>query len=149
MRSVPRKVSERDAHFAEQQLQLGDNVLTHSSKILDQQIENIAKLGAVIGLVKDTFDLQLTRQKETSDLLDKFKNTEEIVEQFKKEAWKKYADAKKLILSFSNVKAMGWPSLPEESLPILAKALSKFGDASDFVLEEEKKRDPYDFAKVL
>ncbi len=142
------KTSEHNEKSSNQQFQLGENILSRSSEILTQQIQNIEKLGAVIDLVRNTFDLQLKREESQSELLNKLTETNEIVDQFKKEFQKKYADATKLILSFENVKAMEWPYLPDEAQNIVTRARSKFEDVPSFVLQEEEKKSPYVFAKV-
>lgn len=146
---LQRLSSVRDGQFATQQLQLGENVLTHSSGILTQQIQNIEKLGAVIDLVRKTFEFQHEREEKQRDLVEQLAKTDKLLDQFKKDFQKKYSDAAKLILNFKDVKAMEWPSLPDEAQNIATRARSKFEDVSSFVLQAEEKKDPYGFAKVL
>ena len=145
---MSRNASVRDEKYANQQFQLGENVLSHSSGILTQQIQNIEKLGAVIDLVRKTFQLQHEREEKQINVAAQLDETNKLLDQFKNDYQKKYADAAKLILNFKDVKAMEWPSLQDEAQNIATRARSKFEDVSSFVLQEEKKKNPYIFAKV-
>lgn len=114
-----------------------------------KQLENIEKLNSVIGLVEKTFDLQHKREEAQSNLVDELKHMKIIIEEFEKEAEEKYRDAKELILSLADVKAMNWPKLTDEVQYIAAKARNKFEEVSRVVLRKEEEQNPYELAKVL
>jgi hypothetical protein len=141
---------DRDMQSAQQQLSLGSTVLTHSSEILSQQIENINKLGGVINLVRGAFDLQLKREKEQSKLAKKFDETNKVVDQFIKDFQTKFDEAAGLIIqNFENYKAMDWPAITDEALNLSAKGRNKFEEIPSFILDEERKKRPHYLAWVF
>jgi len=115
----------------------------------DKQLDNIVKMNAVIGLVEKTFDLQHKREESQSNLVDKLRHMETIIDAFEKEAEEKYSDAKELIFSLADVKAMDWPRLSDEALNISYRARIKFDEISKIVLQKEEERNPYELAKVF
>jgi tetratricopeptide (TPR) repeat protein len=124
------------------------NIQDRERPFEQRQLENIEKLNSVISLVEKTFDLQHKREEKQSHLVDELANMKKIVEQFEKESEERYVDAKELILSLADVKAMEWPNLPNEVQNITAKARNKFEEVSRVVLMKEERQHPYEIAKV-
>jgi hypothetical protein len=140
----------RDTKSAEQQINLGNNVLTHSNDILAQQIDNINKLGSVIALVRDTFQLQFNREKAQSNLVEMLNATNKVVEQLQNDFQRKFDDAAQLMLNnFKNYKAMDWPSISDEALNLAARARTKFEGVPAHILEKEKINRPYELAWIF
>lgn len=114
-----------------------------------KQLENIEKLNSVIGLVERTFALQHKREEAQSNLVDELKQMQIIIKELEKEAEEKYRDAKELILSLADVKAMNWPKLTDEAQYIADRARNKFEEVSRVVLRKVEEQNPYELAKVL
>ncbi len=112
------------------------------------QLQNIEKLNSVISLVEKSFDLQHKREEAQSKLVEEMEHMKIVIEQVEKEAKDKYRDARELILSLEDVKAMSWPILTDEIRAIAKNARDKFEQVSSIVLREEEEQHPYELAKV-
>ena len=129
--------------------QQADKIEKREEPFAKAQLENIDKLNSVISLVEKTFDLQHKREEAQSTLIDELNHMKSIIKEFEEEAEEKYSDAKELILSLTDVKAMNWPKLTDETQYFAARARNKFEEVSRVVLRKEEKQNPYELAKVF
>jgi tetratricopeptide (TPR) repeat protein len=123
-----------------QQLSMGATVLSRTDNMLAQQIEGITKLGAVIELVRDSFDLQLKRE---TDL----KQITKLLDDFNGHYRNAYRNMAERTLSLK-VSRMGWTSLSLAQAELAAGARAEFRSIPESVLTESEKASPYEFAKV-
>lgn len=121
----------------------------HEGNIISEQIDNMQKLGAVIALVEESFKLKLEQEQKVDDLYKDLAKNSEILNSILKDGEKKYAEVARDILSLKTVKAMEWPSLQDESLNMAATARNKYDSIILPVLQQQEKKDKYEFAKVL
>jgi tetratricopeptide (TPR) repeat protein len=136
----------RERAFYEQHQQ--EN-LKREGNILSEQIDNMHKLGGVIDLVEKSFNLKFSQEQKMEDLYEDLKKNSEILDSIIEDGEKKYAEVARDILSLETVKAMKWPSLPDESLNMAEKAGNKFDSIILPVLQRQEKKEKYEFAKVL
>lgn len=150
---MARESSEREARFTEQRLSLGANVLAQSDEMLSKQIENIAKLGQVIGLIKETFALRLKEEEEYKNRLDQLSETvsdlQSKVTVVRENFEEQYERVKVIIINFRNLSRMDWPRLSSEQEQLAARARALFGVIPEFIIHEQEAKDRYDLALVI
>jgi hypothetical protein len=143
------KIDNRQEQGFDQQLAIGQSVLSRSSDIISEQIRNITNLGNIIDVVHRTHALQLQREEAQSDLQKKLDETSQIVNSIQADFTQKFVETKNLIFQLKDVKAMEWPKLPEELKNIAIRARSKFEDIPSHILHSAENKDAYDYAHML
>ena len=125
--------AKREADFASQQLDLGKKVLTHSDEMLAKQIESITKLSGVIGLIQQTFELQVKGAKEQQQLTAQLQIVTDWVNVVNKEFKEKYAAVEKAIFTFKKHSALDWTSLSDEEQKLANVARRTFETIPYFI----------------
>ena len=113
------------------------------------QLDNVVKLGGVIALVRQTFEMQLKREEAQSSLLTNLKETDDIVTQFKVGFHNQYKEAADHLMELSGIKAMEWTMLSDEEQGLATRSRTKLEGIPAFVLTEERQKDPPAYAKVM
>ncbi len=139
---------ERGAKFAEQQLSLGNNFLSRSDAMLSGQIESITKLGDVIDLVRKTYETQLKREEKQSEDHERLEKMNEIVSGFTEHYQSQYNHSRDLILTFKDHSRMAWTHLSPQEESLTTRARMYFETIPEFVLSQQRTKDPYEFAQV-
>jgi hypothetical protein len=98
----------RQQQSADLQLKFGEHMVGSSGDMLSKQVENIGKLGAVIGLVRDTFQLHLEREQAQSKIFSDIQEANAWIVEFHKESEEKFNSAKEVLSNFFTLSAMDW-----------------------------------------
>ncbi len=107
-----------------------------NDRIVDAQIESIAKLKDVIELVRQSFEHQVESTKNATLV------TELMVD------LDKYASVRDRILPFQNISRMDWPNLGIFQFRLAEGARDDFRAIPACLLRQDEKREPYDVARV-
>jgi tetratricopeptide (TPR) repeat protein len=149
---VSRAAATRDSSFAQQQLQLGENVLSRSGDMLTRQIDGIEKLGGVIELVKKTFEMQLTRVGDVEKLLQRLGETDEVVASFTKHFREQYRHVRELMFTFRHHSRVDWTKLTDQEVTVASRALTIFetipNSVLDSLLREDSGKNRFELAQV-
>ena len=126
--------------LVQQQVLIGEELTKRSKELVDHEIESMANLRTVIGLVAESFSLQVKREKGleeftalAADLNEHYKSS--------------YARAKEAILSLK-VSRMGWATLPITQYRIAERARAEFQAIPMRYLKREEEAAPLEFASV-
>jgi len=126
--------------LVEQQVDIGKKLMEGSGELVKYQIESVGKLRDVIGLVAESFSLQVKREKGleeftalAADLNEHYKTS--------------YARARDGILSLK-VSRMGWATLPLTKFRIAERARAEFHTIPERFLKLEAEGRPLEFAGV-
>jgi len=138
---VSKAAAARDSSFGQQQLQLGENVLSRSGDMLGRQIDGIEKLGGVIELVKKTFEMQLTRVGDVEKLLQRLGETDEVVASFTKHFREQYRHVRELMFTFRHHSRVDWTRLTDHEVAVASRALTVFETIPNSVLNSLLKED--------
>ncbi|MBN2007767.1 hypothetical protein JW960_00310 [candidate division KSB1 bacterium] len=138
----------RAAQFDKQQLALGDTIVSKSSDMLSKQIDSIGKLGAVIGLVQQTFKMQLEREKSQKVLQLQLNTMDDMISTFKNHFMRQYDQINNIILTFKDHSRLEWTHLSMYEQTITARARMSFETIPEFILEEKKNADAMNLARV-
>jgi hypothetical protein len=126
--------------LVQQQVQVGEKLMLRSQELVDHEIESMANLRKVIGLVADSFEFQVKREKGLEEFTAL---VADLSEHFKAS----YARARDGILSLK-VSRMGWATLPITQHRIAARARAEFQAIPGRYLRREEEAAPFEFAMV-
>ncbi|MGB8294925.1 MAG: hypothetical protein WCG85_05820 [Polyangia bacterium] len=151
---IQRKDYKNERKFYEQRVlnaeDRQDSAATKNGQVLSEQIDNIQKLGGVIGLLRDTYELQLKREEAQSALVKRLEATDALVSQMRNDSRDRYRNAGKIFRdSFGSVKAMAWPSLSLDLVNLANRARAQLESTPRFIIDEERKDNPATFARVM
>lgn len=122
------------------QVLIGDELTKRSKELVDHEIESMANLRKVIGLVAESFSLQVKREKG----LEEFTTLAADLNEHYKTS---YARAKEAILSLK-VNRMDWATLSITQYLIAARARAEFQAIPVRYLKREEEAAPFEFASV-
>jgi len=145
---LSQKSADREASFAQQQLDLGSKFLLKSDDLLSKQIDSIEKLGGVIQVVRDTFELQLEREREQKDIQREVSQANRLIAGLVEDSEKRYEEVCEVILEFKAHSRMRWTRLVKQEEVILSRARTSFETIFRSVLDERRKDKPHKFALV-
>jgi hypothetical protein len=131
-----------DEALSTQQVQSGIKESSLFDRTLDAQIANISKLGQVIDVVSKASRIRLEREEGHAKL-------EKMMADFQKGAEKRYQRVENEALSFQDVRAMSWPTLPEERRRKAIGALRTFENVDDFLKAEKREKYPLEYARLI
>ena len=139
----------RQQQSSDLQLRFGEHMVAGSGDMLSKQVENIGKLGAVIGLVRDTFQLHLEREQAQSKIFSDIQEANAWIVEFHKESEDKFNSAKEVLSNFFTLSAMDWPNLTDENQNETNRARWTIEGITASVLKKEETKDPLTFARLL
>jgi len=112
-----------------------------TSRFLSEQIETIGGIRNVIGLIRESYELQKSRETDWKDVKGLF-------DDLGKHFAEAYASVKNRILSLQSVSRMGWSKLSVFQLTLAASARAEFRSIPGSVLQNVSKKNTYEFARV-
>ncbi len=112
-----------------------------ANRLLASEITSIEKIQKVIDLVRESFQLQLTREKDLQAVTT-------MIKDLHKHFSDAYASVKTRILSLRSVSRMGWSNLSVFQLTLAAGARAEFRSIPASVLTDVERQDKHEFARV-
>lgn len=144
---LAKEAAERESKLGGQQISLGENLLKRSEGMLSQQIDNMAKLGNVIDLVKNTFALHLKKEEEEAKLFEKLANATDGLDKYNQFFDDRYEEVQSMIEgSMKDMTAMSWARLSPDEAAVFQTASTQFESIPPFIVA---KKDEVAVAKIL
>lgn len=150
-----RKIEERetDRYYFEmaqlsQNLDLGQVASTKFDSLLTTQIENISGLRNVIGLVRETFNMQLKREKKQEIFDQKLASMQSLVDSLFSEYNRSYKYIIEKLDKFKSYTRMEWAHLNYQETQAITNLRIKFEVIPQMILDENLKDDPNTLARV-
>lgn len=144
---LAKEAADREAKLGGQQIGLGESLLKRSEGMLSQQIDNMAKLGNVIDLVKNTFALHLKKEEEEAKLFEKLAKTTDVLDHYNEFFHRRFEEVQSMIEgSMRDMTAMSWARLSPDEAAVFQTASTQFESIPSFIVE---KKDEVAVAKIL
>jgi tetratricopeptide (TPR) repeat protein len=140
---------EQALQVGDQQIQLGGNLLTSSNAILTGQLDSIAKVGAVIGLVQQTFEMQQKREESLAKVNEELHRLQDALAGVTTHFEKQYQEVCNAILGpFGNKSRVAWTALEDAEVVIAQRARMVFETIPESVRSRELTAHPNEFGRV-
>jgi tetratricopeptide (TPR) repeat protein len=127
--------------LGQQQLKLGEDIVS-------KQIENMGKLGQVITLVKDTFEMRLGEKDKLAKIQEKLEKTEELLTSFVADSKNRYSHVRDLVPSLKEISRMDWPKLSDDQEATANDALDTFKSILDLLIKQTEKENACELARI-
>jgi hypothetical protein len=125
---------ESERNFYEERVKASDS---RFAEMLPQQIDNITKLGGVIGLIEQTYKHQRELEEERNKEAQKSLKYQEMIEHYLNSDRKKYDSATTSILEFKDYSAMQWTRLTDRERKLADRARNLFANVPDFLVQAQ------------
>jgi tetratricopeptide (TPR) repeat protein len=125
-----------------QQVTFGDALAGKSAEIVANQIDSLGKLGGVMDLLKQSFQLQLTQAQDIQSL-------QGLLSELRSHYENRYQSAVKSITTFQSISRMHWPRLSPHEHSIASSARSDFRNIPDSFISRIKGESRYELARAL
>jgi tetratricopeptide (TPR) repeat protein len=151
--AVESETRQREAHsfassFAQQQLQVGEQVVASSNEILAGQIKNMTELGGVITLVKDTFQMQREDAERIKKIGEKAAKSDEVLSSVLDDYENRFNHVRELVTTLKELTRMDWPLLSDDQEATAKDALDTFRSILHMVVKRKEKDNPCDLAVI-
>lgn len=142
------RVEQQQKAASQRETQLSDKFLARYDAMLSSQLDSIGKIGNVINLVNQVFDVQLKHQTGTVELQKEIDKLKGVLQNLDRHYETQYSAARQLILTFERKTRMDWPRLTKAEQDLAANARIIFNFVPESLIKQKDEETPSDLAQV-